>query len=290
MEGPGPASRPSTEESRCVPKPSPRPCSRALLRRARRPAGAAAGAARGPAAAGPPDAADHLPVRGELRRGRRRGPRCAGELRPRPSPGRLPGARGRRPADGDGVLAHRHPRRALRARAVPARGHRAGRDVERQRRPRGGCTCFSSTTSTPTRRGSIRVRQAARQFIERNLGANDLAAVLHTSGRSDGVAGLHQQPAAAHEGRGHVHGAQAALADAEQDRQLQPDPRRGPGADHRRRRAGRADAQRPDRCSRRSRTCRTGSPASTAGARPWCSSARASTTTSGTTRGPPARR
>jgi VWFA-related protein len=37
----------------------------------------------------------------------------------------------------------------------------------------------------PTR--SVRVRQAARQFIERNLGANDLAAVLHTSGRSDGA-------------------------------------------------------------------------------------------------------
>jgi len=34
---------------------------------------------------------------------------------------------------------------------------------------------------------SVRVRQAARQFIERSLGANDLAAVIHTSGRSDGA-------------------------------------------------------------------------------------------------------
>ena len=34
---------------------------------------------------------------------------------------------------------------------------------------------------------SVRVRQAARQFIERNLGANDLAAVIQTSGRSDGA-------------------------------------------------------------------------------------------------------
>jgi len=33
---------------------------------------------------------------------------------------------------------------------------------------------------------SMRVRRAARQFIERNLGANDLAAVLSTGGRSDG--------------------------------------------------------------------------------------------------------
>jgi VWFA-related protein len=34
---------------------------------------------------------------------------------------------------------------------------------------------------------SVRVRRAASQFIERNLGANDLAAVIHTSGRSDGA-------------------------------------------------------------------------------------------------------
>jgi VWFA-related protein len=31
-----------------------------------------------------------------------------------------------------------------------------------------------------------RVRAAAKQFIERNMGANDLAAVIHTSGRADG--------------------------------------------------------------------------------------------------------
>jgi VWFA-related protein len=32
-----------------------------------------------------------------------------------------------------------------------------------------------------------RVRAAAKQFIERNMGANDLAAVIHTSGRADGA-------------------------------------------------------------------------------------------------------
>jgi VWFA-related protein len=32
---------------------------------------------------------------------------------------------------------------------------------------------------------SVRVKRAARQFIERNLAANDLAAVVHTSGRTD---------------------------------------------------------------------------------------------------------
>lgn len=37
----------------------------------------------------------------------------------------------------------------------------------------------------PTR--SVRVRQAARQFVERSLGANDLAAVIHSSGRTDGA-------------------------------------------------------------------------------------------------------
>jgi len=37
---------------------------------------------------------------------------------------------------------------------------------------------------------SIRVRQAARQFVERNLGANDLAAVIYTSGRTDAAQDL----------------------------------------------------------------------------------------------------
>jgi VWFA-related protein len=37
---------------------------------------------------------------------------------------------------------------------------------------------------------SIRVRQAAKQFIDRSLGANDLAAVIHTSGRTDGAQDL----------------------------------------------------------------------------------------------------
>ena len=32
---------------------------------------------------------------------------------------------------------------------------------------------------------SQRVKLAAKQFIERYIGANDLAAVVHTSGRSD---------------------------------------------------------------------------------------------------------
>ena len=37
--------------------------------------------------------------------------------------------------------------------------------------------------TAPTR--TNRVRAAARQFIERNMGANDLAAVVQTSGRTD---------------------------------------------------------------------------------------------------------
>jgi VWFA-related protein len=37
---------------------------------------------------------------------------------------------------------------------------------------------------------SIRVRQAAKQFVDRNLGANDLAAVIYTSGRSDAAQDL----------------------------------------------------------------------------------------------------
>ena len=42
---------------------------------------------------------------------------------------------------------------------------------------------------------SQRVKAAARQFVERYIGANDIAAVVHTSGRARRGAGIHHQPA-----------------------------------------------------------------------------------------------
>ena len=58
---------------------------------------------------------------------------------------------------------------------------------------------------------STRVKAAARQFVERYMGANDMAAVVHTSGRADAVAGVHEQPAAAVERDRQVHGPQGPL-------------------------------------------------------------------------------
>ena len=59
---------------------------------------------------------------------------------------------------------------------------------------------------------SSRVRQAARLFVERYVGANDLVAVVHTSGRSDAGQDFtnNRAPAA---GGGQVHGPQGAVGD-----------------------------------------------------------------------------
>ena len=44
---------------------------------------------------------------------------------------------------------------------------------------------------------SALVKRAAHEFIDKYLGANDVAAVIHTSGATDAVAGVHQRSAAA---------------------------------------------------------------------------------------------
>ena len=53
-----------------------------------------------------------------------------------------------------------------------------------------------------------------RMFIERYIGANDLAAVIHTAGPQRRQPGLHQQPAAAAAGGRQVHGQEAPVVDA----------------------------------------------------------------------------
>ena len=61
---------------------------------------------------------------------------------------------------------------------------------------------------------SARVRPAVRQFIERNLGANDLAAVVHTSGRQEASQDFTNNRRLLLGGRGQVHGQAAAVAHA----------------------------------------------------------------------------
>ena len=148
------------------------------------------------------------------------------------------------PQTGDGVLAGRHPHRAVRARAVPARGHRSGREVERQRAR--GPAVRAAPRRHPHQRHALDARAPGREAVHRSQPRRERPGGGHPHERPERRrAGLHQQPPPAHAGGGQVHGPQAALADAQQDRQLQPDARGRPGGDHRRRRAGRADAQRP---------------------------------------------
>ena len=120
-----------------------------------------------------------------------------GQLRPRPEEGRLPGLRGRQAADD-----HRRSRSSTFRSSAPI-----GRCSPRRRssptsRPTSGrstaaSTSWSSTICTRAFGRSQRVKAAARQFIERHLGANDLMAVVHTAGRDRRQPGVHQQQAAA---------------------------------------------------------------------------------------------
>ena len=138
---------------------------------------------------------------GRLRRGRRRRHRPAGQVRPRPEEGGLPGA----------------SRTASRRRSAPSRWSTSrssapiGRsspsapiepDVKTNeravRRPR-----LRDGARRPAHRASAARRAskiAAKQFIERRLGANDLMAIVHTGGRQQRQPGIHQQQAAAARG------------------------------------------------------------------------------------------
>ena len=106
------------------------------------------------------------------------------DVRPRPDQGRLPGLRGRQAADDFELRLRRHSGRAGRPAALPAERHRAGRRQQRAalRRPR--LRAGARRLHTAALRSQL-VKNAARQFIQRNLGANDLMAVVYTGGRTD---------------------------------------------------------------------------------------------------------
>ena len=121
---------------------------------------------------------------GRVRRGRRARHRRAGPVRPRPDEGRLPGLRGRQAADHLQLLAGRHPGRTRRPAALRRAPDRARRARRTSGRSTAASTSWSSTICTSTRCARSACKNAARQFIERNLGANDLMAVISTGGRS----------------------------------------------------------------------------------------------------------
>ena len=84
---------------------------------------------------------------------------------------------------------------------------------------------------------SARVKLAARQFIERYLGANDVAAIVQTGGAKSTGAGVHRQPRAPAARREQLHGPEGTVGHARADRRILPDAR------HRHHRA----AARPER-------------------------------------------
>ena len=173
---------------------------------------------------------------------------------------RLPGRRGRQAADHFRVHPRRHPDRAAGSAAVQAGGDRAGRPVRTATSSRAACSSWSSTTCRPTPARTMLVRAAARQFIRRYVGANDMVAVVTTGGSAYGRPGVHEQPPAA-AGRGReVHGTETRRDAPDMERGLQ-------GAQHLR---------------HARRTSPTSWPRSAAGARPSSGSAKASTTTSTT--------
>ena len=75
---------------------------------------------------------------------------------------------------------------------------------------------------------SSRVKTAARQFIERYLGANDVAAIVHDRRRQGRQPGVHEQPSAPAAIGRPVHGTEAALADAGAHRRVLPHAGHGP--------------------------------------------------------------
>ena len=96
----------------------------------------------------------------------------------------LPGARGRQAAAGHDLLARQHAGRARRAPAVRLEADRAGRE-DQPGRPDGRVYLIVLDDLHTKALRSTRVKAAARQFIERYVGANDLVAVVHTSGRTN---------------------------------------------------------------------------------------------------------
>ena len=101
---------------------------------------------------------------------------------PRAEEGRLPGLRRRKAAEIKPSRSSTFRSNVPSARCLP-QSHRAGRAHERARvrRPRLRDRARRSAHAVAR---SQRIKAAAKQFIERRLGANDLMAVIHTAGRT----------------------------------------------------------------------------------------------------------
>ena len=77
-------------------------------------------------------------------------------------------------------LAGRHPDRACRSAALREERDRARRRHQPHSRSRGACSSWSSTICNTRSQRTARTRAAARQFVERYVGANDMVAVVNT--------------------------------------------------------------------------------------------------------------
>ena len=253
----------------------------------RRPAAALAARRQPPAAARRPSRG-HLQGRDQLRRGRRRGLRPAGPVRPGPEAGGLRGPRGRRRAGRHRVHAGEHPDRARRAGA--AAGHDGHRARRRDQRPAVRRARLRDHPRRQAHGGAAQRRRSRRpptQFITSYMADNDLAAVITTSGQGSGDAGVHQQQAAAAARGEQLHRPEDPVGDRGAPRRIPASAGRARGAEqqhHEGRRPARHGARlRRAHGARDARAASpTGSAASAAAARPSSSSARASTTTSTT--------
>ena len=198
-----------------------------------------------PPAPAPQRVAAHLQGGRRLRRSRRRRHRSARSDRSRTEEGRLPGAGRRQGADDQHLHVRRHSDRACRPPAVSATPFEP--DVRTNERAFEGRVYVMIIDDLHARFGrSQRIKSAAKQFIERRLGANDLMAVDSHRGRDQQQPGIHQQQAPAAGGRRQDAGAKARLGDRQQDERVLPHARH-PAAGRPAERPGRrgARAQRP---------------------------------------------
>ena len=181
---------------------------RARVRRVRGPVGpdAATGARPGaprpgsrpqPADRRPADSAGHLPRRDRLRRGRRGRHRRARQPRQGPDARGFRGLRGRQAAEGRRSSRRSRSRSSASSASSTSRGRSCPTSARTPGRSRAASTCFVLDNNHTVALRSALVKRAAHEFVDKYLGANDVAAVIHTSRPHRRVAGVHQRSAAA---------------------------------------------------------------------------------------------
>ena len=229
-----------------------------------------------------PAADGDLPRRGQLRRDRCDRHRRAGQLRPRPHEGRLRGRRGRQAAGPVGAVAGRHSRSSGPTRRSSADHHRAGRAQQHQGVQRPRVRAGARRPSDALRAAASGSAQAAKQFVERYLGANDIAAIVETGARKDGAQEFTSNHTLLLKAINNFAGQKirSATLDKIDDYYMQREYESRGGAARFER--GRARLQGAQHAGRRCARLPTTSPVSAAAARRSSTSARASTTTSRT--------